>query len=237
MGEFDGLKVKPEDNPFEGLKVRPEDLHAKSKYPQKEQDDVALGIDSGTIPYGFVSPDLSRVERELKGKYGADIDFIKEVAPYLIAGPIGKGAAGLASKAIAPAIKQGFRLTAPGAKESAGEIMRRAIEHSAKEKIGAAALKVLIDHADAIAPVAKSAAQGAMAGVASATRGTAAMGAQAAVPKKPAPEGDPKPYQGVFSNAIERLRASAAGNPRAAELLARIDGPGTVEQGSAGATP
>lgn len=145
-----------------------------------------------------------------------------------IGAPIGRKIAGAGMEAA----KKGIPRTI--------DAISKAIEHSKSE-----AGKLHIAHAlgQDVAAAGKGAAVAAAKGVSAIGPGAGTYaGGRAAMPEPGAPPApkyqgaEAKPYQGVFSNAIERLRASAAGNPRAAELLARIDGAGpmNVEQGTAG---
>ncbi len=236
MGEFDGIKVTDDENPFAGLKIAPGEATPKSKYPEPKslgKTDEELGLSSGmadprvpgnrqAIPKGDAlgtGPELSPVEKQLRDKYGSDIDFLKEIAPYAAGGALGKAVGGAIGRyAIKPVA---------GRIGEAAEVMGKAIQHTAETNLNGAALKALgILVGPEVSAAARSVpvlARGAAAGAAGAARGAGAVGGAVAVPAKTTPEGGAKPYRGVWSNAVERLRASAPGNPRAQELLSRID--------------
>lgn len=261
MGKFD---LNPDE--LSKFDLRPEESAAKSKYPQPKslgKSDEELGLSSGmadprvpgnrqalyksnpnSINAGkpgtdalATEPELSPVEKQLRDKYGSDIDFLKEAAPYAVGGALGKvigGAVGrVAVKPVANRVAQ------------ASEVMSKAIENTASEHLNSAILKslgILVGpEAAAAAKAVPLVARGAAAGVAAALPGATAAASPSAVPVKPIDESGAKPYRGVWSNAVERLRASAPGNPRAQELLSRIDaipdsgaGTGTVTQGTLG---
>lgn len=236
MGEFDGLKIKAEDNPFAGLKVSPGgSRYQEPKSFSKTDDELGLSNDLSQPGDEFGNKArLSPVEQQLKSKYGADIDFLKEIAPYAAGGVIGKTIGGALGST---AVKQGASRIG-----QATEVMSTAIQNTAANHLNSAALKALgILVGPEFAAAAKSvpiAARSAAAGVGAAAPMATAAAASGAVSGAST---NPKPYRGVWSNAVKQLRASAAGNPRAQELLSRIDaipdsgaGTGEVTQGTLG---
>ncbi len=247
MGKFD---LNPDE--VSKFDLAPGEAAPKSKYPDPKsfsRNDEELGLSFGPAntntpgknqalykpaegngavsgqprSYSFdalgAQPELSPVERQLKDKYGADIDFLKEIAPYAAGGALGKLVGGAIGRyAIKPVA---------GRIGEAAEVMGKAIQHTAETNLNGAALKALgILVGPEVTAAARSVpvlARGAAAGAAGAARGAGAVAGSAVVPAKTTPEGGAKPYRGVWSNAVERLRASAPGNPRAQELLSRID--------------
>lgn len=235
MGEFD---LSPEE--LKGFDLTPGEAAPKSKYPTpksltKTDDELGLSFGpqdtrtpgknqalyAGKGTNGLsTEPELSPVEKQLKDKFGSDIDFAKEIAPYLVGGIVGKGIGMVAGRVAAK--------PASAAVKEASEVMSQAINNTASSHLNAAILKSIgilagpqIEAAGkAIPAIARSTS----AGVAAGARGTGAVAAGGTASGTQA-EGEARPYRGVFSNAVERLRASAAGNPRAADLISRIDRP------------
>jgi len=211
----------------------------KSKYPappSMSKDDQSLGLMFGAadprVPgdqqatHGdaleVAAPELSPVEKGLKGKFDNDIRFLKAAAPFAAGGVLGKVVGGaIGGMAARPA---------GGAAEKAAGVIGKAIENSFTH---GGVLGTTAKVAQAVAPKATNALASAVtkgipnavsavgAGIAGAAPGVGAAGGNA------------------LSNAVERLRASAAISPSAMDFTRRMEEAkntplGTVSTGTLG---
>jgi hypothetical protein len=243
-----GIKLTPEETSkaFEGIKINAEEMAASpmSRYPgPKPVTDAEAGVSTspiksvrlpGTALSTPLRQDMSQLEFDAKAKgYADDAGRVEDALGDATLGKL-LGSVKLGTQAVktAKGINAGSQFAKAG--EEAG-FFRNVLEHNAQRLFG--------EKAAVQAAVKLGATREQIARVMSAT-GKAALPAAAAAGGDVArsPESEPKVYRGAMSNAIERLRASAPGNPRAQALLDKIDqipadngaGTGTVTQGTLG---
>lgn len=236
MGEFD---LSPDE--MKSFNLRPEELH-KSKYPgPKQLDDQALGLETGpqerlgvTEPgfpgdvYRPTGDEAKRLHQEAfkRAATGMFADFGGQIAGSALTAGIGEAFAPTvgraASEAIAPNALSAFAKKGPTTTQ---KVISEVIEKIMGKTMAQHVAPQAIDFA-------KREATAAVKSIPAAVGAAVPVAAGGAASKTASP----------MSNAVERLRASAAGNPRAAELLAKIGATpnppnlpeGSVTQGTLG---
>lgn len=240
MGKFD-LSA----DELKKFDLTPDESAPKSKYPgPKNLTDDQAGLSTspiksvrlpGTALSTPLRQDMSQLEFDARAKgYADDASRVENALGDATLGKLlGSVSSGAPAAKTAKGINAGSQFAKAGEE---GGFIRDVLNHwSSKvlgEKAAVEAAKKLGYTGPQIARVMSETGKAALPGAA------VAGGAVA----RAKPEDEPKPYKGVMSNAIERLRASAPGNPRAQELLNRIDqipadnGAGTSEvtQGTLG---
>jgi hypothetical protein len=175
MGDEDSLT--PDEMKSAGLdRLTPAEMKGRMYAPPREHSDDELGLDGGLIPYGFTSPDKSPLEKEQAGPYGGDIAFLKEAAPFLVGGALGKGASYLLGRGATA----GASSAAGRGAEAASQWLARSLEHGTLQSLPISVAKAML-------PEGTGAAMGAgarigAAGGASAAPGAAAVTAGGALP-------------------------------------------------------
>ncbi len=217
----------------------------KSKYPAPKsfsQSDEQLGLETGlTRKRGILEPGFPGTTEDAIGaemrKHVDDVkaqalkDFAKEVGAQSAGGALTAGiGAGINPKvvtnAIAPNALSNF------AKSGDSSFIKAFLDYAAKKALGEEAANIAARNMGKVIPAAKSLGEAAI----PAAGNVAGQAAGKALTADTANE--PKPFKGVMSNAIDRLRVAAQTDQRAKELLGRIDAQGagaeTVTQGTLG---
>ncbi len=228
-----------------------EPARRKPKYPgPKSVSDEEVGLGTGMIKthrvpgttLNFVEkPEaLGAGEKAYQAARNAE-DADKTVADLAVSGGAAGGLkAALASKLAKPIASAATGLNSLSAAVKGGkpiaERIADALGHTVEHSVLARGIQLFAPGAVEVGKKAVGA------GVAAAptVAGTAAgeLGPRVSAPPAVLPGDDePKPFKGVMSNAVDRLRASAGNNPRAADLLARMEASkntptGTVTQGT-----
>lgn len=247
-----GIKLTPEETAkaFEGIKISPEELTAspKSKYPGPKNvtdDEAKIGtspIKSARIPGTALSTplrqDMSQLEFDAKAKgYADDAGRIEgalgdATLGKLLGMAIGGGGAGTPKTSMG--INAGSQFAKAGQE---GGFISDVLKHWSTKMLGEKAAVEAAKKLGATSPQISR-----VMAAAGKTALPPAVVAGGAAARSAAADSEPKVYRGAMSNAIERLRASAPGNPRAQALLDRIDqipvdngaGTGEVTQGTIG---
>jgi hypothetical protein len=254
-----GIKLTADEvaDAFKDIKISPEEMNASpsSRYPgPKSVTDEQAGVSTspiksvrfpGTALSTPLRQDMSQLEFDAKAKgYADDASRVEEAIGDATLGKL-LGSVKLGTQAVKSA-KMGINAGSQFAKagEEAG-FFRNVLEHNAQRLFGEkAAFQAAAKLGASREQIARAMAATGKAALPAATTAGGAVGRDAAGIRTAPALGEPEPkvYRGAMSNAIERLRASAPGNPRAQALLDKIDqipadngaGTGTVTQGTIG---
>ncbi len=232
--ELEGSKPLLTDADLEGsMPVAP-----KSKYPQPKsmsQSDADLGLTTGAIKSARIPgtalstplrPDMSQLEFDNRAnQLGNDANRVESTLGGAAIGGIGGAVAkGMLAAEAAPSAATGVNALSAFAKSgklSMADRISKAIGNT-EGGLVTRGLQLLLPGAAGLAAKTVNAASRAAVATAPAT-GAAVGGTGSAIATAPS-EDEPKPFRGVMSNAIDRLRAQPASNIRAQELLSRIEG-------------
>lgn len=244
MGKFD---LNPDE--MKKFDLSPEELRQKSKYSDPKsfsQTDQELGLETG--PTIVPSSNFGRVTSGYPGmgghedpigpvmrKHADDLkvqalkEFAKEVGAQSAGGALTAGiGAGINPKtavnALAPNALSNF------AKSGDTNFIKAFLNYWSKKTLGEEAAQIAARNMGKVIPAVKSAALDAGSGAGTA-QGFVQEGVRAL---SQGSSGEPKPFKGVMSNQIDRLRQAAVSDARARDLLNRIEGTnetaGTVTQ-------